>query len=360
MSGGIDSTVSAMLLMEQGYEVVGVTYRVYDSIKESCMLREKGCCSVESIMEARDNARKMGFEHHIVDFRDIFKKQVISNFCDEYMHGRTPNPCVLCNSHIKWGEMQRTADELGCDYIATGHYAQIGEHNGHAYLRAAVDEHKDQTYFLWMITEENIRRTIFPLGGLTKPEVREIARQHGYVKLAEKAESQEICFVTDNDYRRFLRETVEDYAERVRPGDYVDKDGHILGRHEGFCNYTVGQRKGLGIALGKPAYVTHIDAAENRVVLGDNDDLMSSELLCDKMRIRDIGWLTEDPHIEARIRYKSKPVSARLEILSGGDWNAADGVGRLHFESPVWGVTPGQSVVFYKDGLLVGGGIITN
>ncbi|MBQ0034761.1 MAG: tRNA 2-thiouridine(34) synthase MnmA [Bacteroidales bacterium] len=360
MSGGIDSTVSAMLLLEQGYEVVGVTYRVYDSIKESCMLREKGCCSVESIMEARDNARRMGFEHHIVDFRDVFKEQVISNFCDEYMHGRTPNPCVLCNSHIKWGEMCRTADELGCDYIATGHYARIGEHNDHLYLRAAEDDKKDQTYFLWMITEENIRRTIFPLGDLTKPEVREIARQHGFEKVAEKAESQEICFVTDNDYRRFLRETVADYSERVRPGDYVDASGRMLGRHEGFCNYTIGQRKGLGIALGTPAYVTKIDADRNEVTLGSNDDLMKRSLLCNHLRIRDVQWLTEDPVVEARIRYKSKPQKARLEILSGGEWSKADGTARIVFDEAVWGITPGQSVVLYKDGLLVGGGIISS
>lgn len=360
MSGGIDSTVSAMLLLEQGYEVVGVTYRVYDSIKESCMLREKGCCSVESIMEARDNARRMGFEHHIVDFRDVFKEQVISNFCDEYMHGRTPNPCVLCNSHIKWGEMCRTADELGCDYIATGHYARIGEHNGHLYLRAAEDDKKDQTYFLWMITEENIRRTIFPLGDLTKPEVREIARQHGFEKVAEKAESQEICFVTDNDYRRFLRETVADYSERVCPGDYVDASGRMLGRHEGFCNYTIGQRKGLGIALGTPAYVTKIDADKNEVTLGSNDDLMKRSLLCNHIRIRDVQWLTEDPVVEARIRYKSKPQKARLEILSGGEWSKADGTARIVFDEAVWGITPGQSVVLYKDGLLVGGGIISS
>lgn len=360
MSGGIDSTVSAMLLLEQGYEVVGVTYRVYDSIKESCLLREKGCCSVESIMEARDNARRLGFEHHIVDFREVFQRQVISNFCEEYMHGRTPNPCVLCNSHIKWGEMQRTADELGCDLIATGHYAQIASHRGHAYLHTAVDEHKDQTYFLWMITEENIRRTIFPLGGLTKPQVREIARMHGYEKLAQKAESQEICFVTDNDYRRFLREQVTDYAERVQPGNFVDASGKVLGRHEGFCNYTIGQRKGLGIALGKPAYVTHIDASKNEVCLGTNDDLMASSLICRQLRVRDIDWLREDPKVEARIRYKSKPVSARLEILEGGDWNAANGVGRLVFDEPVWGITPGQSVVMYKDDLVVAGGIIYN
>lgn len=309
-------------------------------------------------MEAKDNARKLGFEHHIVDFRDTFRRVIIQNFCDEYMHGRTPNPCVLCNSHIKWGEMQRTADELGCDYIATGHYARIAEHRGHAYLQTAADAHKDQTYFLWMITEENIRRTIFPLGGLTKPEVREIARLHGFVRLAEKAESQEICFVTDNDYRRFLRENIADYADRVRPGHFVDGEGRVLGEHQGFCNYTIGQRKGLGIALGKPAYVTHIDPINNLVQLGTNDDLMSSTLLCNNMRVRDANWLREDPVVQARIRYKSKPVQARLEMLSGGDWQAADGVGRLVFDEPVWGITPGQSVVMYKSDLLVAGGII--
>ena len=175
MSGGIDSTVSAMLLLEQGYEVVGVTFRTYDSIKESCLAREKGCCSVDSIMEAKHNAQRMGFEHHIVDFRDTFREHVIGNFIDEYMHGRTPNPCVLCNSHIKWGEMLRVADELGCPYVATGHYARIRTFRDHTYLACAADTRKDQTYFLWMLTEDNLRRTIFPLGDLTKQEVRTIA-----------------------------------------------------------------------------------------------------------------------------------------------------------------------------------------
>lgn len=352
MSGGIDSTVSAMLLLEQGYEVVGVTFRTYDSIKESCLVREKGCCSVESIMEARNNAKKMGFEHHIVDFRDTFREHVIRNFCDEYMQGRTPNPCVLCNSHIKWGELMRTADELGCERIATGHYARIAERAGHTYLRTAADVRKDQTYFLWMLTEENLRRTIFPLGDLTKPEVREIARQHGYETLAGKAESQEICFVTDNDYRTFLRENVSDYAERVRPGNYVDADGRILGWHEGYANYTIGQRKGLGIALGKPAYVTRIDTERNEVVLGTNDDLLRQDCRLQDVRLRDADWLQTDPMVEARIRYKSKAVKAQLTDMTHS-------VG-LHFDEPVWGITPGQSAVLYKDELVVGGGIIKN
>ena len=346
MSGGIDSTVSAMLLLEQGYEVVGVTFRTYDSIKESCLAREKGCCSVESIMEAKHNAETMGFEHHIVDFRETFRRCVIQNFIDEYMSGRTPNPCVLCNSHIKWGELLRVADELHCDYVATGHYAQIRERDGHLYLANAVDTRKDQTYFLWMLTEEQLRRTIFPLGGLTKDQVREIAREHGYTRLVEKKESQEICFVTDNDYRAFLRANVPDYDERVREGNYVDATGRILGRHQGYANYTIGQRKGLGIALGHPAYVTHIDAERNEVTLGTNDDLYTTEL-----RFRPISKsqnleISKSP-IFARIRYRSQAVPV---TTINGDC--------LTFAVPIWGVTPGQSVVLYQDNLVVGGGII--
>ena len=343
MSGGIDSTVSAMLLMEQGYEVVGVTFRTFDSIKESCLAKEKGCCSMESIMEAKHNAEKMGFEHHIVDFRDTFRNCVIRNFIDEYMFGRTPNPCVLCNSHIKWGELMRVADEYSCDYIATGHYARIRERDGHVYLATAADSHKDQTYFLWMLTEEQLRRTIFPLGDLTKDQVREIARQHGYVKLAEKRESQEICFVTDNDYRSFLRANVPDFNERVRTGKYVDVEGKVLGTHQGYVNYTIGQRKGLGIALGKPAYVTHIDAERNEVTLGTNDDLYASELRYKTYGVRLVG----DAPIYARIRYRSAAVPVTIKDESC-----------LSFATPVWGITPGQSVVLYQDNLVVGGGII--
>ena len=360
MSGGIDSTVSAMLLLEQGYEVVGVTFRTYDSIKESCLAREKGCCSVESIMEAKHNAERMGFEHHIVDFRDIFRRCVIQNFIDEYMSGRTPNPCVLCNSHIKWGELLRVADELNCDYVATGHYAQIRERNGHLFLANAVDTRKDQTYFLWMLTEENLRRTIFPLGGFTKQEVREIARAHGYDALAEKSESQEICFVTNNDYRTFLRENVPAYEEKIVPGNYIDVNGRILGRHQGYANYTIGQRKRLGIALGHPAYVTRIDAARTEVVLGTNEDLFSTSLTASRIRIRDLEYVRAHPQVQVRIRYRSTPVDATMEFpeqsLASGE--TLPTAVSLKFSFPVWGVTPGQSLVMYQDGLVIGGGII--
>lgn len=351
MSGGIDSTVSAMLLLEQGYELVGVTFRTFDSIKESCLVREKGCCSVESIMEAKHNAQLLGFEHHIVDFRDTFREHVIRNFIDEYTHGRTPNPCVLCNSHIKWGALCDTADQYGCDYIATGHYARIAQHRGHWYLRTAVDTHKDQTYFLWMLTEQNLQRTLFPLGELTKPEVRKIAFDHGFEKLSQKAESQEICFVPDNDYRTFLSEQ----GVQVEPGAYIDANGNRLGQHEGFCNYTIGQRKGLGIALGSPRFVTHINATTNEVTLGAHDDLYTTQVTATQARIRDTEWLRESPSVQARIRYKSPAIPAQLTME---DMNTEQASLSLAFEQSVWGATPGQSLVIYKDGLVVGGGLI--
>lgn len=350
MSGGIDSTVAAILLLEQGYELVGATFRTFDSIKESCLAKEKGCCSVESIMEAQRMAATLGFEHHILDFRDTFREHVIDNFVREYACGRTPNPCVLCNSHIKWGKLMQAAEQYGCDYIATGHYAQIAQHRGHVYLRNAVDTHKDQTYFLWMLTEENLRKTIFPLGGLTKAEVRQIARNHGFEQLSKKAESQEICFIPNNDYRTFLAEQ----GVAIPQGEYIDCLGNVLGTHQGYCHYTIGQRKGLGIALGAPKFVTHIDAATNRVTLGNRDDLLTSHATISDVRIRDLDWLTESPTLQARIRYKSPAVNCQLSDNCLGECETRI----VNFSSPVWGVTPGQSLVLYKDGLVVGGGII--
>lgn len=340
MSGGIDSSVAAMLLLEQGYELVGVTFRTFDSIRESCMAKEKGCCSVESIMEAKHLAEQLGFEHHILDFRDIFREHVISNFTSEYMHGRTPNPCVLCNSHIKWGELLRAADEFGCERIATGHYAHIRNIDGHYFLQRAADTKKDQTYFLWMLTEENLSRTLFPLGDLTKEQVRELARSHGFEKLSQKRESQEICFVPNNDYRRFLQEQ----GCLIEQGDYIDREGHLLGRHEGFPCYTIGQRKGLGIALGMPMFVTAIDAATNRVTLGSHDELYTREV-----PLSGGFWRgRDDEPVLAQIRYRSQPTSAKYLPKEE----------KLIFDEPVWAVTPGQSAVLYQNDCLVGGGFI--
>ena len=350
MSGGIDSTVSAMLLLEQGYELVGVTFRTFDSIRKSCLAKEKGCCSIDSIMEAKHMAEKLGFEHHILDFRDTFRQHVIGNFVDEYMRGRTPNPCVLCNSSIKWGKLLDMADEFGCDKIATGHYAQIVESDGHIYLANAVDAHKDQTYFLWMLTEANLARTIFPLGGYTKLQVRQMAAERGYTKLAQKTESQEICFIPNNDYRTFLAQQVPDFGEKCKKGDFIDKNGQIVGTHDGFPNYTIGQRKGLKVAFGTPKYVTKIDAATNRVTLGDRDDLLSDTLTAAQCRFTDSEKLSINPRVLARIRYKSPATPATVAI----DGNRCT----LRFDEPVWGITPGQSLVLYQDGKVVGGGVI--
>lgn len=339
MSGGIDSSVAAMLLLEQGYDLVGVTFRTFDSIKPSCLAKEKGCCSVESIMEAKHLAERLGFEHHIVDFRDTFRHHVISNFVEEYRLGHTPNPCVLCNSHIKWGVLLEEARRYGCQSIATGHYARITEKNGHHFLKKAVDTHKDQTYFLWMLTEENLRQTIFPLGGLTKTEVRDIARQHGFEKLSQKRESQEICFIPDNDYRSFLLSEGVEQNE----GSFVDATGKRVGTHSGYARFTIGQRKGLGIALGYPAFVTHIDAQTNTVCLGRHDDLYQRVV---PLRPDFVFRGNPAEPVMAQIRYRSNTSSAVV---------TDDG---LLFDQPVWAVASGQSVVMYQQDVLVGGGII--
>ena len=369
MSGGIDSTVAAILLLEQGYELVGATFRTFDPLTPPTspsrggtpslegragegLLPSTHCASEQSILDAQRMAATLGFEHHILDFRDTFREHVIGNFVSEYACGRTPNPCVMCNSHIKWGKLMQAAEQYGCDYIATGHYAQIAEHRGHMYLKTAVDTHKDQTYFLWMLTEENLRRTIFPLGGLTKAQVRQIAFDHGFEALSKKEESQDICFIPNNDYRSFLAQ----HGVSVPQGEYVDAQGKILGMHQGYCHYTIGQRKGLGIALGAPKFVTKIDAAHNRVTLGDREDLLTTEAVIADVRVRDWEWLQESPELQARIRYKSPAVPAHLSPIANTPTLPEEA--SIHFVSPVWGVTPGQSLVMYKDGLVVGGGII--
>ncbi len=335
MSGGLDSAVAAILLQEQGYELVGVTFQI------SYLGGDK---------DAQELAARLGIEHHFLDVQSAFRACVMEPFIDDYMHARTPNPCVLCNKYIKWGKLLEAADEYGCAYIATGHYAQIAEHRGHYYLQQAADQKKDQTYFLWMLTEENLRRTIFPLGGLTKEKVRQIAYEHGFVELSKKDESQDICFIPNNDYRTFLSN--EKVGDGFQQGNYLLADGKIVGTHAGFCNYTIGQRKGLGIALGSPKYVTKIDAEANEVTLGEHDDLYTTAVCATQVCLRDAEWLQESPLVQIRIRYRSSVVEA--EIIS----HSTDEL-KLRTASPVWGVTPGQSLVIYKDGLVVGGGILS-
>ncbi len=355
MSGGIDSSVAAMILREKGYNLEGATYRTFDQISESCMAKEKGCCSVDSIFEAQRMANDMGFGHHILDIRKEFHDSVIVDFINEYLNGRTPNPCVVCNSDIKWGKLQDVADSLDCELIATGHYARIGKTDeGRYFLRKGVDEAKDQTYFLWKLTQENLSRTIFPLGELTKPEVRQIALDHGYEKLSKKSESQEICFIPDNDYRTFLQDNVEDFDTKYGAGDFIDTEGKILGKHRGFPHYTIGQRKGLQIALGEPRYVVKIDAENNRVTLGKKEDLLSKTCYANQLNLMMVEDFEEGLEVMAKVRYKSKPGKAKLYH------EGCDKV-KIVFNEHIESITPGQSVVFYTGNDwcdVLGGGIL--
>ena len=349
MSGGIDSTVAAMLLTEQGYKLEGVTFRSWDSISKACMERETGCCSVDSIFEAKHVAENLGFNHQILDVRELFRNTVISNFISEYLNGRTPNPCVVCNKIIKWGALCNLADSLGCQFIATGHYARIGSQNGRYFISKGVDTTKDQSYFLWQVPHEKLSRTLFPLGNYTKQQVRQMAAERGYVKLSQKRESQEICFVPDNNYRNFLRGNSPEYTA-VGPGNFVSTDGRVLGQHKGFPNYTIGQRKGLEIALGQPMYVSHIDAARNTVTLGTRADLLSRSLTASNYNFTKIDAPASPIEVTARVRYRSKGCQATVAIR--------DGKAVVEFSEPVESVSPGQSVVFYQGDDMIGGGII--
>lgn len=353
MSGGVDSSVAACLLAEQGYEVIGVTMKTWDyelaGLGKSTK-KETGCCSLESINDARSVAVAKGFLHYVIDFRDDFGEAVIDYFKDEYLRGRTPNPCVMCNTKVKWDSLLRRARLLGADYIATGHYARVREIDGRYRLFKGKDSNKDQSYVLWGVSQEALARTIFPLAELTKPEVRELARQFG-LKVADKSESYEICFIPDNDYERFLKETVPNLEARVSGGAIIDKAGNVLGRHRGYPFYTIGQRKGLGISTPEPVYVTEIRYETNTIVVGKEEDL-----LCDALVANQVNWirfaeLREPIRCEAKIRYKDKPEPCVVSPEKNGTILAK-------FDQPKRAITPGQAVVFYDGDEVLGGGFI--
>lgn len=350
MSGGIDSTVTAMLLKDQGYDIVGITMKTWDYASSGGSSKETGCCSLDSINDARQVSVDMGFPHFIIDIRDEFGDYVIDNFVDEYIAGRTPNPCVLCNTHIKWSALLKRADAMDCEFIATGHYAKIKEHNGRKYVQKAKDSNKDQSYVLWGLSQECLNRSRFPLGDLTKPEVRQIAADFGYTDLAKKGESYEICFVPDNDYRGFLDRRVPELAESVAGGDFVDISGNIIGQHRGYPYFTIGQRKGLGKAFGEPKYVTEIRPDSNTVVLGDVDDLMRNGMTVGQINIMKYEALPESLEAVTQVRYNDP---GTLSVLNqNGDQVSVE------FMANVRGVAPGQSAVFYEGDEVIGGGII--
>jgi len=351
MSGGIDSTVTALMLHNEGYEVIGITMKTWDYASSGSSSKETGCCNIDSFNDARQAAVHHGFPHFILDIREEFGDFVIENFVDEYIAGRTPNPCVMCNTHIKWRALLKRANAMDCEFIATGHYAKIHRHhNDRYYISKGLDETKDQSYVLWGLDQELLSRTMLPLGGYHKTEIRQMAMDMGYPELAKKSESYEICFVPDNDYRGFLRNRVPGLEERVAGGWFVDKNGKKLGAHKGYPFYTIGQRKGLEIAMGRPVYVTSIHPDTNTVVLGDESDLEQNDMLVGKLNMIKYECITEGMETVTRIRYKDKGSLSHI-------YNAEDGL-RVRFYENVKSIAPGQSAVFYEGNDVIGGGII--
>lgn len=350
MSGGIDSTVTAMLLHDQGYEVVGITMKTWDYANSGGSSKETGCCSLDSINDARQVSVELGFSHFIVDIRDEFGDYVIDNFVDEYIAGRTPNPCILCNTHIKWEALLRRADNLDCEYIATGHYAKIKNENDRYFITKADDRNKDQSYVLWGLSQECMARTLFPLEKLQKPDVRQMAYDRGFTDLAKKGDSYEICFVPDNDYRGFLKRRVDGLEEQVKGGIFIDRDGNVLGEHEGYPFFTIGQRRGLGLSFGERKYVTDIRPESNTVVLGDVEDLMKNGMTVGQLNFQKYGSIDKPIEAVTQVRYNSPGTLSNVRIQ--------DGLAEVDFFANVQGITPGQSAVFYEGDDVVGGGII--
>ena len=350
MSGGIDSTMASLLLHEEGYEVIGLTMKTWDYESSGGSKKETGCCSLDSINDARQLAVDCGFPHTILDIRDEFKGFIIDNFVEEYMAGRTPNPCVLCNTHIKWEALLKRADMLNCEFIATGHYAQVREVEGRFVVSKGLDESKDQSYVLWGVTQECLKRTIFPMGEYHKKDIKQMALDRGYKALAEKNESYDICFIPDNDYRGFLKRRVEGLEEKVKGGNFITISGEVVGTHDGYPFYTIGQRK-IGISLGKnPTFVIEINPEDNTVTVGTKEDLQKQE-----MHIRNVNYLKYDKiedgkEYVVKVRYKHKGEMATIT-------NEGENL-KVLFHNKVEGIAPGQSAAIYEGDDLIAGGFI--
>ena len=353
MSGGVDSSVAAALLQEQGFEAFGVTIDDIQLEKYYKDAANYACSGKGAAEDAAKICRHLGIEHHTVNFSDDFKKNVIDYFIEDYLAGNTPNPCVKCNPTIKWGELMKAADRFGADYLATGHYAQIKKINTDSgsrfILHKGFDKHKDQTYFLWRLSQEQLAKTIFPLGGFDKNTTREFAAKFN-LSVKDKPESQEICFIADDDYRNFLRMAVPDIDSKVGKGDIVLK-GEVIGRHDGYPFYTVGQRRGLGVSYKEPLYVKKIIAATNTIEVSTYDDILDSGLIADTVNLAKYDNLDEAKRFTVKIRYKHQGTSAICRTLT-------DGRLEVKFDEQIRAVTPGQSVVMYDGDDLIGGGII--
>jgi tRNA-specific 2-thiouridylase len=349
MSGGVDSSVAAWLLKEQGYDVIGVTMQIWQDEDTEVQEAEGGCCGLSAVDDARRVAMDLGIPYYVMNFKEEFRKNVMDYFVGEYVEGRTPNPCIACNRYVKWESLLRRSMAIGADYIATGHYAQIDRLPGGRYsLKTSVTASKDQTYALYNLTQDQLSHTLMPVGSYHKEEIRDMAERLG-LPVAHKPDSQEICFIPDHDYASFI----EEYTGReLPPGNFVDLDGNVLGRHRGITHYTVGQRKGLNLSMGRPVFVVEIRPDTNEVVIGDNNDVFTNVLRCDKL-----NWMAVDGlhgksmEVTAKIRYSHKGSPCTIREIG-------EGMVECRFHEPVRAVTPGQAVVFYDGDYVAGGGTI--
>ncbi|MDD6207490.1 MAG: tRNA 2-thiouridine(34) synthase MnmA [Clostridiales bacterium] len=354
MSGGVDSSVAAYLLKEQGYEVIGATMQIWQDEAEEVKQEEGGCCGLSAVDDARRVANQLGIPYYVMNFKESFQKNVIDYFVEEYLMARTPNPCIACNRYVKWESLLHRSLAIGADYIATGHYARVVQlDNGRYTLKKSAASAKDQTYALYNLTQHQLSHTLMPVGDYTKEEIREIAAKIG-LNVAHKPDSQEICFVSDNDYASFIKQELKRTGRcsgAFTPGNFVDKNGNVLGQHKGIAHYTIGQRKGLGIALGKPVFVTAIHPEQNEVVVGDNEDVFGTVVYAKKLNFMSIPFLEKEMEVTAKIRYSHAGQKAVIRM-------AGEDCLECVFEEPVRAITPGQALVCYQGDYVVGGGVI--
>ncbi len=362
MSGGVDSSVAAYLLKEEGYDVVGVTMQIWQSEEQARMEDNGGCCGLSAVDDARRVCEAIGIPHYVMNFRDIFREKVITYFVDEYLKGRTPNPCIACNRYVKWEALLERSLQIGADYIATGHYARILQlENGRYTIQNSVTAAKDQTYALYNLTQEQLARTLLPVGAYEKDKIRAIAADAG-LPVAHKPDSQEICFIPDHDYAGYIDRECEGTGRVPGAGHFVLKDGTIVGEHKGITHYTIGQRKGLGIAFGHPVFVAEIRPETNEVVLDEGDAVFGRSLTCDHVNLMSIEKLEGPREVLAKIRYSHKGAKAIIRPYAEGNEKQIVTTGhgkiRVEFPEPVRAITPGQAVVFYEDEHVLGGGVI--
>ncbi|MCB5715016.1 tRNA 2-thiouridine(34) synthase MnmA [Lactonifactor longoviformis] len=350
MSGGVDSSVAAWLLKEQGYEVIGVTMQIWQDEEEAALEENGGCCGLSAVDDARRVAQVLDIPYYVMNFKAEFKDKVMDYFVAEYLRGRTPNPCIACNRHVKWESLLKRSLDIGADYIATGHYAQIARlKNGRYTLKTSATAAKDQTYALYNLTQEQLSRTLMPVGAYTKEEIREMAKQLA-LPVANKPDSQEICFVPDNDYAKFIEDNTE---KKIEEGNFVTTSGEVVGRHRGITHYTIGQRKGLNLSMGHPVFVLEIRPDTNEVVIGNSEEVFASRLTCCNLNFMAMEELKagEEKEVTAKIRYNHKGSPCIIQRTGEDEITCS-------FPTPQRAITPGQAVVFYENEYVAGGGTI--